>query len=282
MLERSIKGKKAKAVFYTSFNDIDVFIEDTGPGSKKLYEILLSKIFKTAFRVNTVFPLGGKKSVIDECKADVDFSRKKIFIVDGDLELLLGNNPTGVFRLFILKKYCIENYFIDENAILEVLDEEDIEQSKEQLKKLFDYENWKINNETILFDLFVHFAISHKYSIGIATVSNPISHLVSSSDGIIDLAKFEKRKIELISEMLRVIATTDIESSCKEIFERVVKSNVNPIDCISGKDYLLRLILMRMRQIVKFRADNSVIKQRLAMKVVHQDFYEILDYLNSY
>ena len=279
MIERTIKAKKAKSVFFQKFNDIDIYVEDTSKGSKKLYSILLSRALSDKYRVSTVFPLGNKYTVIDECQKDNDSERLKLYIVDGDLELLLNNNQTESTRLYVLKRYCIENYLIDENAIVELLHEEDLERSLDEIRGLFDYPAWLEGNELALFDLFVLYSLTKKYDLGIASVSHPVNRLVSSSNGMIDNNKIQERMKAVSEEIEKEVDKNIVEKDSQSINDLVRENGYSKLYYVSAKDYLIPLLLMRMREIVKFRAENAVIKQRLAMKCDISELTEISSHL---
>ena len=48
MLERRSSAKVAKSVFYEDFNDIDIYIEDTAPGYRKIFKELLIQVSQVA------------------------------------------------------------------------------------------------------------------------------------------------------------------------------------------------------------------------------------------
>jgi len=275
MIERTTKGKKAKAVFFQKFNDIDIYVEDTSKGSKKLYSILLSRALSGKCRVSTVFPLGSKNTVIEECQKDNDHGRLKIYIVDGDLELLLNSNQSDLPRLYVLKRYCIENYLIDENAILELLHEEDLERTQDELSELFDYQAWLEGNELALFSLFVLYAIAKHYNLELASVSYPVNRLVSSNVGIIDSEKLQERKKSVSDHMEKILGKNTVDQDIQAINDRVKDSGYPRLAYVSGKDYAMPLLLMRMRGMIKFRAENAVLNQRLAMKCNVSELAEI-------
>src|SRR5208283_2113686 len=121
----SSKAKKAKAVFFRQWNDIDIFIEDTEKSSKKIFRQILSRCFVDKYRVAEIFPLGGREAVITACQGDqIDGGNPRIYLIDGDLSLILGIRVPSLKRLFVLPIYCIENLLIDETAVVEVLFEE--------------------------------------------------------------------------------------------------------------------------------------------------------------
>ena len=64
--ERSVEANFAKSVFYTQYNDIDIYVEDTKQGYEKVFKILFSRLFEDKFRVDSIFPLGGRDKVINK------------------------------------------------------------------------------------------------------------------------------------------------------------------------------------------------------------------------
>ena len=65
---RSTKAKKAKAVFFRRYNDIDIYIEDTERGAEKLYAILFQRAFKDKYIINRIYPLGGRQKFLSTGK----------------------------------------------------------------------------------------------------------------------------------------------------------------------------------------------------------------------
>lgn len=266
-LSWSTKGKLAKSIFYNNFNDIDIYVEDTALGVKKFYKEFFSRVFEGKYRIEAVFPLGDKHTVIQECiKNQNEGGRRRIYIVDGDLDLLTGNNPKMLKRFYALKRYSIENYLIDENAIIAILDEENIERSADDIKIDFDFSNWIKENEEPLFELFVIYAIAKELCPDLATVSYKINQLVSSNTGVIDISKIEDRKNSIQQEILKIISAKDLSDFKETILERVNSSGTKKIHYISGKDYIFPLLMMKMKSITHIRSDKKVIQQRLARK----------------
>ncbi len=279
-LQRSIKGKKAKAVFYRAFNDIDIYVEDTSIGTRKLYSELFTRALGEIYRIETVFPLGDKLTVIKKCQEDqIDGGRLRLYIVDGDIDLLNGSNPQGLKRLFILKRYCVENYLVDEAAIIIVLNEEDLERKRADIEREFEFKKWALLTERELFDIFVLYAIVKQLGLGCVTVTFPIRRLLSSGDGILDPVKVLARKNEIEGKLLQIIDIEILKNKKEAICQKANDYPGSKIRFISGKHCLLPLILMRMRQITNIRADNAVIKQRLAMKCDVSELESAKDYI---
>lgn len=121
-------------VFFRYKNAVDVFVEDSY--DEEFYKVIINRIFeKTGYKINKLIPLGGKTNVIDACKSDqLKREIKRVYIVDGDLDILNETNENGLKHLFVLDKYCVENYLIQENPLIEIV-HDNILMDKEQIKK---------------------------------------------------------------------------------------------------------------------------------------------------
>lgn len=117
--QRSPDGLAALDIFYDDFNDIRFFVEDAD--QENLYEIVLRKLFPE-LRVARIFPLGGKQAVLSRCAAEAQQGSRPpaIYIVDKDFDDFLGCQLTRP-SLYYLDRYCIENYFPEPEAIIEVV-----------------------------------------------------------------------------------------------------------------------------------------------------------------
>jgi hypothetical protein len=149
------------------------------------------------------------------------------------------------------------------------------------LKELFDYQAWLEANEFALFELFVLYAIIKKYDLEFATVSFPVNRLVSSDTGIIDSDKIQERKKGISDEIEKLLGKDTVDQNTQIINDRAKDEGCPRLDYVSGKDYAMPLLLMRMRRMVKFRAENAVLKQRLAMKCDVSGLTEISSWLTQ-
>jgi hypothetical protein len=119
MPSRSPDGQAALDIFYLDFNDVNFYVEDSE--QENLYEVILRKFFP-AIRISRIFPLGGKEAVLQHA-ADIQnhtIAIKKIYLLDKDFDDLLNNIKIDE-RIVYLDRYCIENYFIEEDAVVEVV-----------------------------------------------------------------------------------------------------------------------------------------------------------------
>ncbi len=101
-------------IFWEQFNEVNFYVEDTE--LEQLYFQILKKIFPN-IKIEKIFPLNGKKNVIEDAKANRN-NKKRIYIVDKDFDDLHGRIEL-IDNLFYLDHYCIENYLFEEISILE-------------------------------------------------------------------------------------------------------------------------------------------------------------------
>ena len=274
--ERSEASRSARSVFFEDYNDIDIYVEDTAVGYEKIFVEILSRIFLGRFRVAKIFPLGARPKVIEHCNMMGDAStRPHLHIVDGDLFLLCGESLNNAPGLYKLPFYCIENLLIDMNAIHALLNEEEIIKLRSQIEREFDYSGWLGNNEAMLFDLFVEYAVSFKLNPKQQTVAYPVSNLVSSNNGHIDPLKLSQRIIDLREKSIGQAGEENYERLRDEIIVNAEATRKNKRSFVSGKDYLLPLLKIRFRSLVKTKISDNNIKLRLATKCNVDDISDI-------
>jgi hypothetical protein len=261
--ERSVQAKSAKSVFFEDVNDIDIYIEDTAFGYQKLFAILFSRVLNDQYKVSKVFPLGGRKAVVDQHNKHSS-DRPSLYIIDGDLFLLTGDAVDNMNGLYKFPYYCVENILCDNKALLTVLDEEEPVKSLEDIEGLFNYQEWLLNNENKLFSLFVEYAISMILNPQEQTVAFKVSDLVSSNKGELDDDKLRNRMESLKKTVIESTSLDAYESARNEILANFDLSGLNKLDVISGKDYLFPLLKTRAKALVKTKISDLNFKLRLA------------------
>lgn len=263
---RSDTAKSAKSVFFEDVNDIDIYIEDTALGYKKLFSIMFSRVFSGKYRIENVFPIGDRKSVIKRHESHVNNGRPSIYIIDGDLFILTGEEIHSTAGLFKLPFYCVENLLCDSEAIIDLFDEEEPLRSRDEIQKEFDYPLWVNNNSAMLFDLFVEYAVSFKVNPSVQTVAYSVKNVVSSGNGDVCSIKIGQRISELKLSSVSVVGEDEYEKVKDSILKNYSLTGVDPIEAVSGKDYLFPLLKMRAKSIVKTTIPDINLKMRLAKK----------------
>ncbi|MFQ3396339.1 DUF4435 domain-containing protein [Enterobacter mori] len=278
MLERSLAARKAKSVFFEERNTIDIYIEDTAVGYKKIYKCILNRVLGEKYLINDVFPLGGKSAVIHSWENNGNKrNRPQLYIIDGDIDLLGGIRRCEA-GLYTLPYYCIENIFLCENSLLNILVEEDPERERDELSQLFNFSEWNQLNIEPLIELFIVYFLTKKYIPETPNVHYQISKLVSNNSGIVDNKKVRARITELESEIQKIISEKNYLEEKANIYA-TIDGNFNIKKYISGKDYLLPLIITRMKSIVNTRISNLNLKHRVSQYCNTDDINDIESYI---
>jgi len=273
---RSLKSNFAKHILYTEINSINIFIEDTEKGIKKIFLELLQKSLQE-YNIEEIFPLEGRDSVLTKHQEYIEkkysSDGNNIFIVDGDL-YLFNQNIIPYKGLLGLNKYCFENYLIDEQSIIEFLYYEDSDKNRSEIKNILAFDTW-CNDNLLLYYLFILYGISHSYMTGIKTTSYKITNLISGNDGTLDKKKVVKRILNLKKEILLKIGNNEYKNSRNSIFNTISFNQDNMLSYVSGKDYLFPLLILRMKTVTKFNYKNEILKLKLAKKCDSSFFTQI-------
>jgi len=269
MLERSPAARYAAAAFHRQNNDFDVYIEDTAVGYDKIFSSLLSRAISERISLSRVFPLGSRETVIGAAKHDLSCNpqlRRSVFIVDGDLYLMCGEKEELPINVIALPRYCIENFLWDEDAVVSIMDEEDVRHDEEQLRALLDLHGWLNRSRESLQKLFKIFAVAHKLDSGIATLSRGSRSICASQDGEICANKSEAIYREIYDLLTQNYGLVVVECALQQIEKNIDIDKCFVSTYVSGKDFVLPLILQRIRASTGTKAQNINIKLRLSKK----------------
>lgn len=150
----SIEALFARDIFFGEFNDVNFYVEDED--QENLYFEILNKLFDKV-KIDQIFPLGGKANVLVHA-ADLSSRRfgKSVYIVDKDFDDLLGEKVLND-NVFYLSKYCIENFLIEEHALLEIAVEAQPKKKRYKLiseLRVGDFISESLESLDILFRMF--------------------------------------------------------------------------------------------------------------------------------
>lgn len=280
MLERTTSAKKAKSVFFEDTNTIDIYIEDTAIGYKKIFKTILNRLLGEKFLINNVFPLGGRLSVISQWEEDKNKrNRPRIYIIDGDLNLLLEERVCAP-GLYILPFYCIENIFLCEESLVNLMVEEDAEREDEELRALLNFTAWEDRNRELLIDLFVTYALAKKHTPTIPSVSYKVSNLIRDNKGFLDEEKTRSRIQQLYDQMKFQAGEEKIIKDRSDIYARIGEGN-SLKKYISGKDYLMPLITLRLKSIIDTRLVKLTMKHRISSRCDITDIQDLENFILS-
>lgn len=252
-------------LFFRYKNNVDVFIEDSY--DEEFYLTLVNRVFEqTGHKVNKLISLGCKTNVLAACNSDqAKRDVLRVYIVDGDLELITDNNDKNLKHLFVLEKYCIENYLIHKESIIEIIHDYLII-DREKIEKQLSFENWLKGLSKDLIELFLHYSISKEVCPTIPTISLGVGNLCSpiKKVPVLNEEKCNKRVLNIKSEILKVITEEEYNDKIYGLREKWPYNMNTLLKIVSAKDYILPLLEFRFQ---KFKSSNPIRMRRETLRL---------------
>lgn len=279
-LKYSNQVLKTTALFYSNFNDLDIFVEDKGKGDYEFYLELLKKLTEEKVKIRKIFQLGGRDKVIEACKKENNKknNRKSVYIIDGDIDLIL-NESIKLDKLFILDVYCIENYLIEKEAIIDIIHETLGVESKGKIEKKLNFDICIKSISKNLIKFFLLLAISKKYNLGIKFGN--ITELISNNKGkpYLDKKKLNVKIQSLKKELIKEIKIKKLKEELSLLERLWGYSPETLLKIVSGKDYLLPLVNFKIKCFCPINIKTESLKIRLVKKVSLNRMEELKKYL---
>lgn len=239
-MEYSAEASNICSIFTEYRNTIHIYTEDEDRDKKFYIELLTRLLEGTGITISDVHPIGNCREVAKACAADTS-SYPKIYIVDGDIDLM-ATPKVGNDHLFVLDRYCIENFVVDQNSVLSALNYIDYEHDYSTIETLLDYPSLIDSAVNSLLDLFRHFALSKRIQ-DVFTLKH-VSCVMDESKKI-DCAKILEEKKYVKEYVLKntSISETKFDEGIKMMEDLYPNSIENFIKYVSGKDYIIPFIV---------------------------------------
>lgn len=278
MLRYTDESKRLVSTFLTYRNDVDIYTEDETK-DREFYKALFSRLLSPEIKVNDVTPLGCRKKVIEQCKNEPNGERKKVFIIDGDIGIVNGEN-LEVENLFVLDRYCIENFLIDPDSVCSFIYLNCGTKSKEDIKNEIIFEEWLGQYSEGLMTLFIHFAIINSMGGKFTLFNANKYHLKNNGNFIFDINLINQDIEALRSQIIDEIGAGAYELKLNELLEKWSISTDNLLKIVSGKDYLIPILLIKTQEFKKSKSLPSLEEVKINL-VQHFDVTK-LDRLKQY
>lgn len=262
MIQFNQETKRLVSTFKQYRNDIDIYTEDEEK-DREFYKVLFQRLLeKTDYQINDITPLGCRNNVINRCKNEPENGRKKIFIVDGDIYIIYRCHTERLKNLFILDSYCIENYIVDEHSCCQFAYNLLGTESLDDIKARIRFDDWINSLAGPLIDLFINFSILHEIN-GKFNLYNAHKFIVK---GALDYSLVDKEIQIVKSEILEIIAEDEYNKLLVERQEFWEKTPENFLCIVSGKDYILPLVQVKIQELRKMKGlfTNHAFKTFLA------------------
>lgn len=257
----------AKAVAYLNrpYNDFDIFIEDSTCHNMILF--IIKNILGENIRIETIIQLGGKEEVLKACRLDQDYcGRKKLYIIDGDLDILCGFKKPRLKHLYMLRCYCFENLILSEYPVLQLASEINTNTPPAQIEANFGYHVWLEEAVNLLTPLFITYAVIRTIVPTERTVNYSVFHLCkeTASGNKLQKTKIFSRIRSLLRSAINETNLQDVIRVRKDCTERALSRSTSRHFCISAKDYIIPLLLRRVSKLVGPVGREDQFKTRLA------------------
>jgi hypothetical protein len=246
-----------------SRNDIEIFVEDSS--AKNVWRELLKNLLPDGVQFEDPIQLGSRDTVLKECRRDqVADGRKKLYIIDADLDLLKGVPKPNLRHLYRLRSYCLENYLLNEAALVDVATILDVDVSPAEARARLGFSEWVEKNSDLLTRLFVCYATSHQLAEQHQTIGFSVVRLAQCHPSNDELCP-SKTSVRIFG--LNRLVCRDVGSNQLREVGSVVQSNssrLGPLRFVSGKDYLLPLMRARLQKLFRNQLPDSTLKVLLA------------------
>lgn len=286
MLKFKLNALKAMPRLFSYRNDVDIFTEDR-VADKEFYKTLFKNLLGDVI-INDVTPLGCKANVLKAYDTQIKTDkRRKYYIVDGDLDLIIGTNRKAENNLIILDSYCIENYLIDEKGTIEFIYFSNGTESKDNLKVKLKFDNWLTYNARCLVDLFVNFGILKKYGGGPTLMTAHDFLKQNGKQTILDQAKIQAYSLTVKTDIISILTTqgfpNPLETYTNEYNELIKQwgtDNNSLLKIVSAKNYMLPLLQFRMSHCIN-KGKTITPKESIKLFLAGHSSLERLQYLKD-
>ncbi|WP_028787950.1 DUF4435 domain-containing protein [Terrimonas ferruginea] len=264
MIELSEEAKRLTSTFLAYRNDIDIFTEDEEK-DKEFYKVLFKRLVKNDIIINDITPLGNKDAVLRRCHNEPENGRKKIFIVDGDVSIIHGNGIPVMKNLFVLNAYCIENFLFDRDTMIHFIYLNCATKPREVIEKEVDFENWLEQYSEFFIELFIHFSLADYFG-KYYTLYNANKYHIATKETFTFCPDLVSQDIESIkSSILETTSESDYLTKYTELKQKWATSLNSLFTIVSGKDYLIPILLIKTQCFKKSNALPSLEELKLSL-----------------
>lgn len=257
------RAARALAMLKSGYNDVDIFVEDTG--NHNMWLFVLRRLLPPGTRLDSVNMLGGRDVVTEACALDqIEDGRRKLYIIDGDFDYLLRRSKPRLKYLYRLRAYCVENLLMSKEALVQIGMEYKPKLTEAQIANDIDYDALSEELEQHFRPLFQVYALAHILVRRLETVGHPMNSLLEarSTGAIIDGSKVRTRMVNLCRRLIKDVGPSAVRKTYDSIVCTSAKLPIEQI--VSGKDYVLPYALIRLKARCGYGASSEPFKVALA------------------
>ena len=267
------RAARALARLKGAGNDIEIFVEDTANPNVWLYYI--RQHLPTGKSLKSVNVLGSKSAVIAACRLDqAQRTEKRLYLIDGDLDIALGRPKPRLKHLYRLPAYCIENMLLSEDALVSVATASDVRITEQNAQTKLDFPAIEQRADDTLVPLFIVYATLKHLAVPEKIVSLHGRDLYKNSRSSVSLCpnKTFRRSRNLIRKACAHSSYRSVKAELAKIKSGILQRKLTHREVVSAKDYTLHLIHINMGKLFSLRENFEQFKVRLAqLSTVHLD-----------
>lgn len=266
MIKYHARAARALGFLKNSYNDIEIYVEDTA--NQNIWLRLLRRLIPDDVNLSSVNMLGGRQNVIKACRLDqATDARKRLYIIDGDFDHVLGRRKPSLKHLHRLDAYCLENILINEDYLREIVIDFCSNTSASVADSLLDYHGVLEQFETPLRALFLVYAIATKLKAKVKSVGLGSGLLLDSTPEKIRFSaqKILSRAKEILKKLVKQHGYSSVKKVARELQGRAMNLPVRKV--VSGKEYLFQPMFLHLRRACRFNGSEDNLKVLLAKEV---------------
>ncbi|SDU17735.1 DUF4435 domain-containing protein [Pseudomonas moraviensis] len=259
----SATASESIGLLYRELQPIEVYVEDSN--SEAFYLELLNRMMVDEQKIKKIIPLHGRDHVLKNC-SEYDGGSPALFLIDGDLDLLLAEREQGYTNLFQLSAYCIENYLFCANAARELIVQGSGVIKREDALPEHEWTSFFDPVYLELKNLFVVFAAARKAKPDLKTVAHGLGAIVSqhskTTGPVVDLDKIQILIENISSQCINEVGQQRWDQLIQEVNE--FSETLDFTDVVSGKDFLIPLMTFLIRSKVTGSMTTASLMFKLA------------------
>lgn len=229
-------GQYNKSIFFASYCDLTIFVEDTNRGN--IYEVLFSRLLEDKISFEKINLSGGKDKVKEfyfEHKKDPSVPR--FFLVDLDFDDLHGHEKINDINFTYLEKYSIENYFIDNEVAGHFLNSR-LQVGFDKCIDILNIDKWIKNLQDEYKETLILFLVIQSLKINQSNTSLPGEYFLEKSSSKIDKEKISRYYDEVLSDAISVGKEKEFYTQFEYYYKRLEMYSPNYWNIIPGKQLL--------------------------------------------
>lgn len=265
MVIYSPRAAKALGYLKRSGNDVEIYVEDTT--SLGMWVRVLRSLLPPATRLKSVTMLGGRNSVVAACRLDqADDGRRKLYIIDGDLDNLCGKRRQRLRFLHRLRAYCIENLLINKHALANIASESRPNWPMAKVDTELAFPDIRRSIETVLKPLFVLYATASRLCPAVKTVGYSVYRLFKTQSGkrVLDNSAVARRWKSVATDVIQATSLAQFMSAWRTLRQKAKRKS--GLLVVSAKDYIMPMLHVWLRDVFGYRGDINQFKARLALE----------------